>query len=260
MDYLNREFRTYARRSGRQSFGDCFPLKLQTFTSFITDVRGRLPAFSLRRTLEVGSGSGIASALLAQTGSFAAALDLETTSCLYTLAVAAEYQSRVLTVRADGVTLPFADGAFTFAFSFGLIEHFEPLIAQAFVRELIRVSSFAIAIGVPNERPSSAFSQFRRTSNDYDLALVHRPVECDRYLTREGLRLLFTTGLSVFVTRSEANGEFDWLNFHQTLLGGQPPHAYSIDDISRLVDAEHRLTDDERLQRGFIDYAVGIKP
>src|SRR5262245_66139322 len=52
-------------------------------------------------------------------------------------------------VRASGLTLPFADGAFDVAFSCDTLEHVRPRDRDAFVRELFRVSRHYVVLLAP---------------------------------------------------------------------------------------------------------------
>jgi SAM-dependent methyltransferase len=256
MDYLKDEFERYRNRAVGQTFGDVLPLKLQTYTTFVQDLLIRTKPATRAQVLEVGSGSGISLALLSREGASCTAIDSSVESCAYTSEVAREYMADVRVVQGDGSRSPFRDKEFTLSFSFGLIEHLAMSDQRSLVEEMIRVSRDLVIIGIPNTRTGSGFDMFAKNSRKYDHTLQHLEVDIFGLIRELGARVIYSTGLNVFLTKSEAGGAADWLEFH-TLVTGKPlKKSCSLSDVDPLVSCELALSDKVRLEKGFLIYVV----
>lgn len=93
-----------------------------------------------RHALDIGARDGHFSVLLARAFDHVTALDL-------TLPVIAN--PKVTCVKASAAEMPFEDGAFDFVFCAEVLEHIPPHILPQVCREIQRVASGRILIGVP---------------------------------------------------------------------------------------------------------------
>ena len=104
-----------------------------------------LPLTKCRRVLEVGTGTGMLSAFLAQCRVEVTTIDVSSA----VLDVAERfYRStdvRVARVDGDGTAMPFPDDAFDAVFSQGLWEHFDDAYIQRFAIEGLRVAPVVYA-------------------------------------------------------------------------------------------------------------------
>jgi len=88
-------------------------------------LRERFDAAALagRAALDLGSGSGVLSCLLAEAGAHVTAADLTEAAVSLTRRAAEYWRVPVRTVRADAENLSFADGAFDYVLSWGVLHH-----------------------------------------------------------------------------------------------------------------------------------------
>jgi len=92
-----------------------------------------------KHVLEVGAGTGRDSFQLIGEGAVVYQLDYAENSLRILRAHAQELGVSVSLVRGDALALPFRDGSFDVVFHQGLLEHFQPSIAEALLRENVRV-------------------------------------------------------------------------------------------------------------------------
>ena len=90
-----------------------------------------------RRVLDLGSGSGVLSCLLAEAGAEVTAVDLTEAAVLLTRCAAEYWRVPVRAVRADAENLGFADGAFDYVLSWGVLHHSRD--SERAFREVARV-------------------------------------------------------------------------------------------------------------------------
>ena len=148
------------------------------------------------RTLEVGSGSGRLSCLLAMAGYQTVCLDPSVPALEVARANYSAGRVRGLFVAGDGFRLPFPDGRFDVVLSTGLLEHFDG--PSPIVREMVRVlkpGGLFYSDVVPKK-----FSLFRSLDwlGKLKRALLGEPLESfyERSFTpREILDLLESCGL-----------------------------------------------------------------
>jgi ubiquinone/menaquinone biosynthesis C-methylase UbiE len=76
-----------------------------------------------RRCVDIGSGSGIFSSMLARRGGRVSAVDLTETGVGLTRETARVFGVELDVVRADVERMPFADASFDFAYSWGVLHH-----------------------------------------------------------------------------------------------------------------------------------------
>ncbi len=90
-----------------------------------------------KRCLDLGSGSGIFSCLLARRGARMTAMDLTENGVNLTRKTSTFFGQDLAVVRGDAERNPFADGSFDFVFSWGVLHHTNDM--ESAVREMGRV-------------------------------------------------------------------------------------------------------------------------
>ncbi|MBI4178665.1 class I SAM-dependent methyltransferase [bacterium] len=112
------------------------------------------------RTLEPGAGSACVSALLAEDGLNASALDYAYSA----LAVARRFQSGARLVQGDLFKMPFPDGTFDLTFNNSTLEHFKN--PQDALNEMARVTKPGghVFVGVPFTYGPLAVCKLKKSS------------------------------------------------------------------------------------------------
>jgi SAM-dependent methyltransferase len=98
-----------------------------------------------RSVLEVGTGTGMLSALAGKFCERVVTLDNSAAVLATAGAFASVARVRVAAVRGDAFRLPFGDGSFGACFSQGLLEHFADGEVRALVAEQLRVAATVYA-------------------------------------------------------------------------------------------------------------------
>jgi len=180
----------------------------------------------LERTtfLDLGCGVGWATALAAERGSVGHAVGLDFSQTALGLAARAAHewaspaQQRVSWVCGDGVSLPFADGTFDRAFSFGAMEHFPDVrVGFAELSRVLRPGGLAVTV-VPNFYVRTAQPVEHRDTSD----------GWRRIIASSGLRVLRVgadRGPAILKNRRPARIA---LRLGLRLLGTIPPLRYQF--------------------------------
>lgn len=100
----------------------------------------RLMPHEGRQALDIGARDGHFSRLLAERFDAVTALDLTQPEI---------HHPKVRCVKGDAADMPFADGSFDFIFCAEVLEHIPPAVLPGVCREIERVASDRILIGVP---------------------------------------------------------------------------------------------------------------
>jgi ubiquinone/menaquinone biosynthesis C-methylase UbiE len=139
------------------------------------------------RCLEVGSGSGRLSVLLARQGHYLTCLDYTSEALLAARRNFAATHAQGQFVQGDAFMLPFTAGSFDAAFSTGLLEHFDdPLPVVAEMTRVLRPGGVFFSDIVPRK-----FSSLRA----FDFMRPGPPVFERTFTRREILQLLGEAGL-----------------------------------------------------------------
>lgn len=100
--------------------------------------------------IELGSGSGRPSMLMADMGYRTVAFD-KSLALLNKIKPATAFLGGLKTVNGDMGHLPFKDKSFRLAYSCEVLEHFDPETVTHFLAEQLRIADFVVA-DVPNEK------------------------------------------------------------------------------------------------------------
>ena len=151
-----------------------------------------------RRVLEVGAGSGRDLLELARDGATGVVLDYSPASLELVRRQAREQGVPVLLVRADGLRMPFRDGAFAVVFHQGLLEHFRD--PMPLLRENARVTARGGRVIVDVPQTFHPYTLMKKTL----IALGRWFAGWETQFTPGGLeRLLAASGLTVRRTYGE---------------------------------------------------------
>jgi SAM-dependent methyltransferase len=145
-----------------------------------------------QRLLEAGCGSGRSAMILADMGYHVSAFDL-CQSLLQSIIRASGFLRDCHVTNGDIRNLPFKEKAFQVAYSFGVLEHFDPCDIVAMLREQRRVARYVL-VDIPNDRcTKQAFGDERfyddnlwcvmlRRAGLRPLILVHRGLDRGTYV------------------------------------------------------------------------------
>jgi SAM-dependent methyltransferase len=231
-----------------------------TKLSFIAQLKERIGALDGIEVLEVGSGSGLASILLAQCGCKAHALDHWPASGEYISLLEREYKVKVQFTRGDAQYLPFEDESFDIVFNFGVLEHYSPEVQLRILSEMTRTTKKWIFVAIPNYHPSSAFSLFRDNSPQYDKDTRHKAINLKALCQTCNLQIAHEDGLSIYVTREELGDNNPEIGeFYRGISALLPKSQYEHSDIEWLVKSELALSAEDRLRFGFLNYVLARK-
>ncbi|MFQ5746590.1 MAG: class I SAM-dependent methyltransferase [Gemmatimonadota bacterium] len=128
------------------SLVDYFRYHLPTLTKVARHAAGR------SRILEAGVGTGLSSIALATEGNRVVAVDIDMPVLRGADRRGRRLEADLSLARADIARLPFRDDAFDVVFSVGVLEHFEPELIVAMLREQRRVASRFVIFTVPSRR------------------------------------------------------------------------------------------------------------
>ncbi len=101
------------------------------------------------RILELGTGTGMMSAVCSYTARLAVTLDNDADVLSQATRFYESARARVLAVRGDAFSMPFSDGSFDVVFSQGVLEHWSDVDIVRSVHEQMRVAKLAL-ISVPS--------------------------------------------------------------------------------------------------------------
>ena len=101
------------------------------------------------RILEIGTGTGMLSAICSYTASLTVTLDNDAQVLSQAMRFYESARAKVQLVRGDAFSLPFRDGSFDVVFSQGVLEHWSDADMLRSVREQVRVARVAL-ISIPS--------------------------------------------------------------------------------------------------------------
>ncbi|HET9698627.1 MAG TPA: class I SAM-dependent methyltransferase [Terriglobales bacterium] len=112
-----------------------YPREYQGNPAIVREIKSLFDTLEGRALLEVGPGSGVDSARLAEAGARSYVVD---PTSIALQRIQQSYRDKIDCIQGDGFSLPFADGTFDLVFSQGLLEHFPDPIQM--LEEQIRVT------------------------------------------------------------------------------------------------------------------------
>lgn len=257
MKYLNTEMNRVILSGIRSN--NIIPLKHQHMIHIVSLVQTIAQPSSSDIIVEVGAGSGLASAYMCQKGCSVISMDRDVQFVPYMKHIFGEFGLVPRVVVGDAMCMPFIESAARCTFTVGMVEHYKGADQISILRNICRISNNYAIILYPNAKVGSAFHAFRKNNDHYDAGEEHYMLETDVIRSFPGWRLVEHGGVGVWCYRHELIGEeFDRLrSVHRRMsvdIGGED--LFSMDDIRCLVAKEDSLDREIRHALGFFNYIV----
>lgn len=252
MEYLEKQFKEVRAllESGREfdSFAAGKIYVQKAFAQRLSDMTG-----SDARFLEVGCGGSLTLHFLSQIGHEAVGLDSSDVALDYSSYLRSQLGSDIQVLKGDAFALPYDDGHFDCVYSIGMIEHYRFEDQVRLCREMLRVASRFLVIGVPNVRPASASYHYVMHGDEH-----HEECDIQKVADSIGLGSAVYDGRGIFLSDTEARKNPDYFRFLETYFP-ERPRTISSADIQRLIELEALQEPEMRRNHGFIEYFIGAR-
>jgi SAM-dependent methyltransferase len=196
--------------------------------------------------LEVGCGGSLTLHFLSRQGQSVVGVDRDRRFIHYSRALRNILSSRAALIQGEALRLPFPAASFDYVYSVGMLEHFDISTQRLIVAEMCRVSRQYIHLEIPNAHPLSTFYAVGQQS-----AEVHLPCNPGMLLADAHCTVVEVDGRCVFDTLDNLKQNPSLLTFASAQAPALLREVYTAADVSRLCEAERKVSKPERLVYGF---------
>jgi SAM-dependent methyltransferase len=201
--------------------------------------------------LEVGCGGSLSIHFLGLSNedNIAIGCDNDQHALEYSSFLKTHFKSNVNFKKADAFTLPFKNCEFDVVYSIGMIEHYDESEQILLCKEMQRVASKLLIIGIPNYgKFSPAYDVVHNGDED------HKECNLESLARAMQLNNVIFDGRCCFLSKMEVRDNPLYLQFIKTSYPEFYLDYFTADLIDRLAEAEQEMLPELRRKYGFIEF------